>query len=667
MSRSRRPGSRSAGRGRSQTIRRGLLLGCFLLAGAAIVVRSVRLQVLEHERWTAAAEDQHREQIELPARRGSIFDRNGVPLALSHEMYQVSVAPRELRDRESAAIRLAEGLGMRPADVRAAVESERSWVVLRGRFTAEQRRSVGTLRGVYFERQFERFYPQGDAGREVTGSVTRDGRALGGVEQQFDALLRGQPGYSILRREARGGAQPTISLPVVPPTDGASVYLTIDFNLQEIADVALREAIRGTGASGGDLLIGDPATGELLAAVSRRGSRTRSLTAITEPYEPGSTLKPFLAATLLAEGRARLADSVYAEKGIWRDGSRTFRDTSPHEWLTLSEALEVSSNIALVKFAKRLSAGQQYAYLRDFGLGTLTGIEYPAESSGLLRKPAQWSRLSSGSLAMGYEVSVTPLQMLGAYGALANGGVLMEPYLVREVRAPDGKVLARRNPSTIRRVVPEDIAGAVTDVLVDVVEQGTASRAGLATFHVAGKTGTSRRTAGGGGYVQGAYTSTFVGYFPAEDPQIVIFVKLDEPRGEYYGGLTAAPVTRETLQGILATRTGAIDGRILLAARGEPVLHSVARNLPAALPEVRRENTVIYHLDDGLPAADPPGASGVVVPSLAGLAMREAARRAHEAGLAVRVRGSGAVRLTTPVAGTQLLRGDEVILVGSGL
>ncbi len=664
MSRSRRPGSRSSGRGRSQTIRRGVLLGCFLAAGLAIVVRAVRLQVIEYERWAHAAEDQHRERVELPARRGTIVDRNGVPLALSHEMYQVSVAPRELRDREAAAERLAEGLGIRVSVAKAAVESERPWVVLAGRYTAEQRMAVGTLRGVYFERQFERFYPQGDVGREITGSVTRDGRALGGIEQQFDELLRGEPGYSILRREAGGDALPTISLPVVPPTDGASVHLTIDFDLQAIADVALREAIRGTGASGGDLLIGDPETGEILAAVSRRGGRTRSLTAITEPYEPGSTLKPFLAATLLAEGRASLEDRVYAERGTWQEGGRTFRDTSPHEWLTLREALEVSSNIALVKFAKRLSPGQQYAYLRDFGLGTLTGIEYPAESSGLLRRPAQWSRLSSASLAMGYEISVTPLQMLAAYGALANGGVLMEPYLVREVRGPDGKVLVRRNPTVVRRVVPEEVARAVTEVLVDVVEKGTATRAALATFDVAGKTGTSRRTVGGT-YVQGAYTSTFAGYFPADDPQIVIFVKLDEPRGEYYGGLTAAPVTRETLQGILAAHTGTINGRTLLTSRDEPI-RPVAVSVPVAFPEVRREGTFVIRLGDDPPPADTL-TTFVIVPDLEGLSLREAASRAHEAGLAVRVRGTGAIRGTTPEAGSRVRRGDEIVLIGAGL
>ncbi|HUE97249.1 MAG TPA: penicillin-binding transpeptidase domain-containing protein [Longimicrobiaceae bacterium] len=668
MSRSRRPGSRSTGQGSTRTFRRGILLSCFMLAGTAVLAKAAKLQVVEHERWVAAAEDQHRERLELPARRGAIFDRKGVPLALSHEMYQVSVAPRELRDPKAAATALARGLEIRASEVNAAVESSRSWVVLRGRFTAEQRREVGAIRGVYFEREFDRFYPQGDAGREVTGAVTRDGRALGGIEQYFDDILRGVPGYSVLRREAGGDAQPSISLPVVPPTDGASVHLTIDLDLQAIADVALRDAIRATNSSGGDLLLGDPFTGEILAAVSRRAGRTRSLTAITEPYEPGSTLKPFLAATLLAENVATLGDSVDAEGGVWQDGGRTFRDTSRHDWLTLADALQYSSNIAFVKYAKRLSPGQQYAYLRDFGLGTLTGIEYPTESSGWLRRPAEWSRLSPASLAMGYEIAVTPLQMLAAYGALANGGVLMEPYIVREIRATDGEVVRRRTPVQVRRVVPEEVARAITEVLVSVVEDGTASRASLATFAVAGKTGTSRRTSAGGGYVQGAYTSTFVGFFPARDPRIVIFVKLDEPQGEYYGGLTAAPVTRATLQGILASRTRAIDGRTLLASRAsQPIGPPRSSARVPGTPDATREGTYVFLIADGLPSAAEEGAGTTApVPDLTGLSLREAARRAHGAGFAVRVRGGGVVREMSPSPGSELKRGSMVTVTARG-
>jgi cell division protein FtsI (penicillin-binding protein 3) len=648
-----------------RTMRRGILLGCFLASGSLVFAKAARLQVVEHERWVMAAEDQHRERLELPARRGAIFDRNGVPLALSHEMYQVSVAPSELRDPRGAARALADGLGISESRANEVVSSSRRWIVLPGRFTAEQRRKVGTLRGVYFERQFERFYPQGDAGREVIGAVTRDDRALGGIEQQLDSVLRGEAGYSVLRRNAQGQAQPTISLPVVPPVDGASVHLTLDFDLQEIADVALREAIAETRSSGGDLLIADPRTGEILAAVSRRSGRSRSLTAITEPYEPGSTLKPFLVANLLAEGVAALGDSIFAEKGIWQDGGRTFRDTSPHGWLTLREALEVSSNIAFVKFARKLSPGQQYSYLRDFGLGTLTGIEYPAESSGRLHRPAEWSRLSSGSLAMGYELSVTPLQMIAAYGALANRGVLMEPYLVREIRAADGRVLARRSPQAVRRVVAEEIAGAVTEVLAAVVESGTATRASLATFTVAGKTGTSRRTMPGGGYAAGSYTSTFAGYFPAQDPQIVIFVKLDEPKGAYYGGLTAAPVTRETLHGILAARTRAIDGRTLLATRAESPLAGAAPLGTVRLPDPTLDGTYVFFVQDGIP--DPPDRSveaEVPIPALGGLSLREAARVAHGAGLQVRIRGSGEVVGTSPEAAAVVPRGSVVTLIG---
>lgn len=673
MSRSiRRAASEHAGWG-PWAVRRRILLGGFLLSGVLILGKAVELQIFEHERWSAAAEDQHRERVELPARRGAIYDRKGVPLALSHEVYQISIAPHELHDRSADAEAIATILGRPTAEVRRAMESSRSWVVLPGRYSAEQRRALGSRRGVYFERQYERFYPQGDIGREVIGAVTLDGRALGGIEQEFDEWLRGEPGYSILRRDARGDAQAALSLPVVPPVEGASIHLTIDSDLQAIADAALRDAMQQTGARGGDLMIADPRTGELLASVSRRPGRSRTITAITEPFEPGSTLKPFLAAALLAENRATLADTVFAEDGYWRDGNRVFRDTSPHEWLSLREALQVSSNIAVVKFATRLSSGQQYAYLRDFGFGTLTGIEYPAESAGLLRRPREWSRLSSASLAMGYELAATPLQLVGAYGALANGGLLMEPMLVREIRAPGGRTLLRTSPQELRRVVPEEVARALTEVLVSVVEEGTATRASLETFAVAGKTGTSRRTAGGG-YEPGAYTSTFAGYFPAQDPQIVLFVKLDEPEGEYYGGVTAAPVTRETLHAILASRTPGLDPRSLLATRAErsarPTAEAVTpaqppRNVGRAEPLPNRDGTFVFLVADGLPSpALPETSQERIIPELEGFTLREGAQRLHSAGAHVRIEGSGRVVATDPAAGSTLLPGDTVILLG---
>ncbi|HYJ79321.1 MAG TPA: penicillin-binding transpeptidase domain-containing protein, partial [Longimicrobiaceae bacterium] len=533
------------------------------------------------------------------------------------------------------------------------------------RFTVEQRRGLGELRGVYVERRLERFYPQGAVGREVLGGVSGDGRALGGIEQALDTLLRGTDGFSIQRRDARGRRQATPSLPAVRPRDGSDVVLAIDFDLQEIADATLQGAIGSTGASGGDLLLADPRTGEVLAAVSRRAGGARGLGAFIEPYEPGSTLKPFFVAGLLASRRATLNDRVWAERGEWQSAQgRVIRDVHPYEWLSLRDGLRVSSNIAMAKLSERMPPGEQYAWLRDFGFGTPTGVEHPAEAGGRLPRPARWSPLTPASLAMGYEVSVTPLQLTLAYAALANGGVLMEPRLVREVRAPGGRV-ERREPRRLRRVVSPEIAGDVRDVLVSVVEDGTATRASLATFAVAGKTGTARRTGPDGRYESGAYNSTFVGFFPARDPQLVVYVKLDRPRGDYYGGLTAAPVTREALQAILAARSPGLDRRALLASRPRqtPALAVAARHRPAAV--AGGEGTYVF-LSDAAAPAGPPAAGPVPVPRLDGLTLRDAARRLHALGFRVRVRGSGAVAATLPAAGALLPRGDTLTVVGEG-
>ncbi|SOD02566.1 cell division protein FtsI (penicillin-binding protein 3) [bacterium JGI 053] len=636
------------------------------LTALLIVGRAVQLQGFQGDRWRAEAERQQQTRVPLPARRGAIYDRDGVALALTRETFAVSVAPREVRDRDDAVLRLIRALGLPRAEARKATDPRRAWVVLPGRFTVEQRRGLGELRGFYVERRLERFYPQGDVGREVLGGVSADGRAMGGIEQAMDSLLRGTDGFSVLRRDAHGRKEATLSLPALPPRDGDDVVLSIDFDLQEIADAALAEQVRATHAAGGDLILTDPRTGEILAAVSRRPG-SHELSAFIEPYEPGSTLKPFFVAGLLANGRAALTDRIFAENGSWTmPEGRTVTDVHPYEWLTLRDGLRVSSNITMAKFSSKLPPAEQYGALRDFGFGTATGVEYPVEASGRLARPARWSPVTPASLAMGYEVSVTPLQMAMAYGAIANGGMLMEPRLVREVRA-EGGTIERRAPRPVRRAIPAQVAAALRDVLVDVVADGTGTHASLATFEVAGKTGTSRRTGAGGRYIDGEYNSTFVGFFPAQSPQLVIYVKLDRPQGDYYGGLTAAPVTRATLQAILAARSPTLDRRALLGSRTHPEPTPAALAAAADAPAAEgREGTYVF-LDDRAPAARPrPDAGPVPVPALAGLALRDGARRLHALGFHVRLQGGGTVKGTLPAAGAILARGDTLTLVGEG-
>lgn len=656
--------------------RRRVLLAGLVLTALVMLGRGFQLQVLEGDGWAERAEYQQRQRIALPAARGTIYDRDGVALVASREAFRVAVAPQEVRDRAAAERRLREALRLSAAEVRRALDPRRRWVVLPGRYDAVVKDRLEGVRGIHFERVSERFYPHGTLALELLGQVSADGRALGGIELELDSILKGRPGWAVVRRDARGPI-PGALVSVVEPEPGHDVFLTIDLDLQEIADEALREAMEQTGASGGDLLLTDPKSGEILAAVSRRSGSGRQWSAAVEPYEPGSTLKPFFVAALLASGRATMQDTVFAENGHYVANGRTIRDVTGHGWLTLREALRVSSNVAMAKLSERLEASEQFGYLRDFGFGSPTGVAFPSESPGRLRRPSAWSKYSAASLSIGYEVAVTPLQMAMAYGALANGGLLMEPRLVREVRTRDGKVLWSAAPEPVRRVVSPEVAQEIAATLVEAVEEGTGREASLGEFRVAGKTGTARRVEGGR-YEAGAYTASFAGFFPASKPQLTFLVKLDRPRGQYYGGLAAAPVTRATLAAALAARNTPLDRRAMAKRVGgsaEDAGGARAAGLAggAAVPASRARNVGLEAGGSGHGARELPQASGAYifaldmnpttspepaespasrpVPRVIGMPLRDAIRRLHAQGFRVQVEGSGGVAVTDPAPG----------------
>jgi cell division protein FtsI (penicillin-binding protein 3) len=445
---------------------------------------------------------------------------------------------------------------------------------------------------------------------------------------------------------------------------GNDVVLTLDMDLQEIAHEALEEAIEQTGAKGGDVLVTDPMTGEILALVSIREGETASLSAIHTPFEPGSTLKPFTVAGLLSDDLVSLYDSVDVGNGTWTVEGRTLHDVHSSGVMTVGEALRVSSNVGIAKAAQALTIGRQYENLRDFGFGVPTGVELPGEAAGLLRRPEQWTPQSAASLAIGYEIAVTPLQMAMAYGALANGGLLMKPFLVREVRTPDGRVVERTEPEAIRRVVPERVARAVARELVGAVEDGTGGSARLATFQVAGKSGTARAYSATG-YEVGAYYSSFVGFFPADDPQLVVFVKLDRPSGAYYGGAVAAPVTRATMEAALAARATPLDRSALMrsASRGESrrssfgaIAQFADQPIDPPLPPLGTRDR------NGQPRGMPGLTDGVSLPDVRGLPARVAVRRLHALGLRVEHPTGADIVGTVPPPGSRVLPGDTIRL-----
>jgi cell division protein FtsI (penicillin-binding protein 3) len=672
---------------RSPEVRRRILLAGVLASALLAAGRAFQLAVVEGDSWYTRALDQQGDTLSLPAPRGAIYDRGGVPLAASREVFSVALAPREISDPQRVTTLLRDHLGLSRQQASRLVGSTRTWIPLAGRFGPEVREALDNVRGIHFERVQQRFYPNGAVARELLGPVGLDGLPQGGLELEFDSVLRGRPGLAVVRRDSRGRPLPGAMLRTQEPAAGRDLYLTIDHDLQEIADQALREALERTGAAGGELLLTDPGTGEVLAAVSRgNGRRARNWRAVTEPYEPGSTIKPFTVAALLRTDRARLTDSIYAENGRYQLHGRTLSDVTGHGWLTVEEALRYSSNIAIAKASARLDAREHFVALRDFGFGSPTGVSYPAESGGRLRRPAQWSRQSAASLAIGYELSVTPLQMAMAYGALANGGRLLEPQLVREVRSRDGRVERSYAPRVVRQVIPSSVAEQLRRVLISAVADGTGRAAGMGQFAVAGKTGTVR-IAVDGRYRAGAYYASFAGFFPADDPQLVIVVKLDEPQGAYYGGVTAAPVTRATLEAALASRNSPLN-RAAMARPSRLVVtpQRSADGIPAVDPAppkvvVLREQGAAAApwaglagpvapqsalVDVALASATAAGHGTLTVPDVAGLPMRDGVRRLHAAGFRLRAEGNGRIRRTIPAAGADASSGTVIRVIGAG-
>jgi cell division protein FtsI (penicillin-binding protein 3) len=668
---------------------------CLVLFTGALVWKTARLQLVERERWAAQAKRQHFSPSALPAVRGPIYDAAGSLLVETRELTRLSVAPHEVRDL-NVVVRGLIRVGVTRATIERLKQPGRRWVDIPGAFPPGDVAFLTSVRGVYARPAVDRVYAPSGGIRRIVGRLDADGKPLDGLELALDSILRGDSARMRLPRDRFGRVMAGPATTATAPMPGATVTLTINRALQDIAERALSVAVDTLGASGGDIVVLNPHTGEVLAMASRRTDpRATANTAITEPFEPGSTLKPFIAAALLARGRAKADDVMDTYDGVMQLEGRTIRDVHKAARMSLSDVIRHSSNVGIVRFSDRLTSREKYELLRDLGFGTPSGMPLPAEAAGTLREPRQWSRQTSASLMMGYEIAVTPLQLAGAYATLANGGQLMEPQLIREVRSADGDVLYRARPRVLRRVFSPEASAAVRDMLLSVVDSGTAMQADLANYRVGGKSGTARRVIAGR-YAPGRYTASFVGVFPANAPQYIVLVKLDDPKSAIYGGQTAAPLSRAVLEAALAARDAALDRVALASASRESVDAFVARR---RVPRGQRQATVqASSLRPAPPAAAAAAAETVAtifaaaptrervlppvqvrtfdipvvpqsktgdpqpprpVPDVSTAALRTAVRLLHEAGFRVVIERGHAGRIT-PAPGTLLNAGDLV-------
>ncbi|MBD3179884.1 MAG: PASTA domain-containing protein [Candidatus Latescibacteria bacterium] len=668
-----------------------LILAGIALAGFVIIIRLVQVQVINHSVYERKAQDQWFDRKVLHAKRGRIFDRHGNPLAVTCQMYDLGITPKHIP--ESAAGYLGEISGYSAARIRRCLDrKDREYIPLRRKLNlgGEELVKLSSMSGVTLDAVQERILPFDSVDRSFIGVVNDSGRGVAGIERAYDDILRGDDGWMVTSRDALNRSVKLIGAPRRNARDGSDIYLTIDSDVQRIADFEIRRAVEEYEASGGVVIVADPRNGDILALAEHfPGSKNHILFSSSCFYEPGSTFKLITYSYLLQRGIVNIDECFDGEDGRKVFDFGVFRDDHPHGILTVKQSFVQSSNICTIKAISRGDCEDFYRFILRCGFGSRTGVELPVETGGILREPTRWTDRSLPSIAIGQEVGVTPLQMLCAYAAIANGGELFVPRVVMRVEK-GGEKIKEIQPVKTRRILPEDVCDEIRDFCRDVVLEGTGRRAATGLIPVAGKTGTAQK-AGENGYADGKYISSFIGFAPVENPRLVCLVLLDEPGGyDYYGGISAAPVFRKVIEGIClssdrmtgcsqlalarynddremvrvpallrmsfpeACRIGAKKGIIVNGCGGEGPVYSQNPGPGELVPRGTEVDVLLK--DEGK------GKRGFRLPDFAGLTIREARRELIKHGLEVRIEGYGTVRKQDPGPGTVVRPGARVVL-----
>ena len=544
---------------------RRIVLAVLLLAGfAAVLGRLVQLQILQAAELSVKADRQHQKAVVVEGGRGSIYDRRGKVLAMNLEVPSVFGMPASLDNPSGVARDLAPVLRVRADEIEKKLRQERSFVWIARKVDPEQGRRLErlSLDGIGTVMEGRRYYPKGALLSHVLGFAGMDGQGLEGVERRYDPYLRGEKRQIVLQRDALGRTVFPKGLTEQGPAAGHSVTLTIDEVIQYIAEKELDDVVAATQAKSGVVIVMEPKTGAVLAmAMTPRfdPNSVRGLSAdrwrnrvVTDAYEPGSTLKIFLAAAALEEHAMTPASMINAENGRMTIAGTVIHDHEKAKWLTFTQAVQRSSNVAAAKIAMALGEDRLFRYLKAFGFGERTEIDLPGEAAGLVKKPHEWGRRTLASIAMGQEIGVTALQLASAVSAVANGGWLMRPYVVSEIRDARGQLVAQVTPQVRRRPITAETARKLGTILEGVITAGTGSNAAVAGYRVAGKTGTAQKIdPDTGAYSSALFVASFAGYVPAEDPRLAIVAIIDEPQGVAWGGTVAAPMFRRVAEQVL--------------------------------------------------------------------------------------------------------------------
>jgi cell division protein FtsI (penicillin-binding protein 3) len=671
-------------------VRMGLLCGLMGVGLGLIVSSAYSVQLEDGGEWREMAEKQRQRRLHVIPKRGSVYDRNGTALAVSVEVPSVSMDAVELLrgadDRRAAVIakdaatRIAKALDIDALDLEHKIALRRRFTWLKRRIAKEEVDAIRALsdpkaplpiRGLTIEGEGHRFYPNRELGGPLLGFVSPDGEGKDGLELELDEELKGHVEQVRGLRDRSGRLLFSDGIQDEQALAGHNVYLSIDQGIQYTTEQELDAAVRTYEANGGSAVVLDPNTGEILALANSPGYNpndygsseveTRRDRALTDRFEPGSTMKIFTVAAALAAHSISPTQTIYCEEGTMAIDNVVIHDTHINAWLTPTQILAMSSNIGAAKVGLGLGESQLYEALRRFGFGETTDVGLPGEASGVLRARGRpWVPVETAAASFGQGISVTTLQLAMAVGAIANGGRLLEPVLIKRVTDGTGAVVREGVPHVRREAVPPNVARTLAEMMVAVTEgQGTGVEAAIPGFRVAGKTATAQKAdPATGKYTADRFTSSFIGFVPAERPRIAVAIVLDEPALARAGGFVAAPAFR---------RIGEMSLRYLgVIPKGTPpVSISKVGNEPdpaTATYEVLRQAQGEPPVKELATPSAPTPAGAVRLPDMKGLSLREAIKTAIGLGLKPSLDGTGTLSRQDPPAGAVLPKGSNIKL-----
>ncbi len=647
----------------------------------AVLARLSYLQLFSYSEYNARARRQQQRIVETSPKRGSIYDRNLRELAMSIRVDSLFAVPSEITDPEMVARLLAPVLGESEEEIQTRLKNSRSFAWIARKLAPEiaERVQALNLRGLYFQKESRRFYPKGQLAAHVLGYVDVDEKGLGGIEYELDSRIRSKPGKLMILTDAR---HRWYDRNEQSPLAGGSVVLSIDEKIQYIAEKELGRAVATSGARAGTIIVQDPNTGELLAvanfptfnpnAPGERTAETRMNRAVAALYEPGSTFKLVTLAAALEEKITQPDEWIDCQMGAIYIAGHRIRDHKPFGVLNVAQVMERSSDVGAIKLGLRLGAPKFHEYIRAFGFGRPTDVELPGESRGLLRSVEKWTPVSVGSISMGQEIGVTSVQLVSAFSAVANGGLLYPPRIVRGFRVGD-----QVTPSEAvmpARVVSPVTAATMRRILEGVILNGTGNFAQLEGYTAGGKTGTAQKIdPSTGRYSLSSHIASFVGFAPINTPAVTVLVTLDSPVGLYHGGDVAAPVFKRVAEQVLAymdvphdvpvemrphnprdkmERARLVDVSDFSPAQAENNAASQLPVFPAEpLPDPKRNEAQTVALAEG---------EGVAVPNLTGLSVRAVTQECLRLGLNPVLIGTGVAVEQNPEAGQTVRRGGRV-------